>query len=139
MGKMALTENQELLGRDGVHGRDGVAGRDGVTGEKGEQGLPGRDGVAGERGEQGPTGPRSGGVTYVRWGKDTCQIYQEQKEYTKVGLLEVITHTREEVATTSVSLRSPRTLILVLELWMHLTFMGWNIKCLAIYQGETIT
>ena len=29
-------------------------------------------GTKGDTGEQGPPGPRSGGVTYVRWGRTTC-------------------------------------------------------------------
>ena len=29
-------------------------------------------GMAGMKGEQGPPGPKTGGVTYVRWGRTTC-------------------------------------------------------------------
>ena len=60
---------QLLQGRDGRDGRDG---------EPGPRGLPGRDGktgpqgLAGMKGEQGPPGPKSGGITYVRWGRTTC-------------------------------------------------------------------
>ena len=58
-----------LQGRDGRDGRDGepgprgIAGRDGKAGPTGAQGRPG---------SQGLPGPRSGGVTYVRWGRTTC-------------------------------------------------------------------
>ena len=58
-----------------LRGRDG---RDGCDGEPGPRGLPGRDGkngekgVKGEAGAQGLPGPRSGGATYVRWGRSTC-------------------------------------------------------------------
>ena len=43
----------------------------------GPHGLPGRDGknggkgVKGDPGAQGPPGPRSGGATYIRWGRTT--------------------------------------------------------------------
>ena len=49
--------------RDGVPGPRGIPGHDGKTGQKGEIGM---------KGEQGPTGPMTGGVTYVRWGRTTC-------------------------------------------------------------------
>ena len=58
-----------------LRGRDG---RDGRDGEPGPRGLPGRDGKNGEigpagpTGAQGPPGPRSGGATYIRWGRTTC-------------------------------------------------------------------
>ena len=58
-----------------LQGRDG---RDGRDGEPGPRGLPGRDGkngekgVKGELGAQGLPGPRSGGATYVRWGRTIC-------------------------------------------------------------------
>ena len=61
--------NEILRGRDGHDGRDG---------EPGPRGLPGRDGKNGEMGPAGPTGaqgppgPRSGGATYIRWGRTTC-------------------------------------------------------------------
>ena len=60
---------------DILHGRDGRDGRDGLPGPRG---LPGQDGRNGERGPAGPTGaqgppgPRSGGATYIRWGRTTC-------------------------------------------------------------------
>ena len=44
-------------------GPRGLSGRDGKIGPQG---------LAGMKGEQGPPGPRSGGVTYVRWGRTTC-------------------------------------------------------------------
>ena len=50
-------------GRDGVPGPRGVAGRDGKTGTLG---------MKGDTGPQGTPGSRSGGVTYVRWGRTTC-------------------------------------------------------------------
>ena len=58
-----------------LQGRDG---RDGRDGEPGPRGLPGRNGKNGEKGlkggpgAQGLPGPRSGGDTYVRWGRTTC-------------------------------------------------------------------
>ena len=58
-----------IQGRDGQDGRDGEpgprgpAGNNGVNGTKGEIGAPG---------PQGPPGPRSGGATYVRWGRTIC-------------------------------------------------------------------
>jgi len=50
-------------GRDGRDGRDGLPGVQGPAGEKGEPGPTGA---------QGPPGPRSGGATYIRWGRTTC-------------------------------------------------------------------
>ena len=81
--------NFELLrgrdGRDGQHGRDGrdgLPGAQGPQGPKGEpgpaggppgpQGQPGARGATGLKGDIGPAGPRSGGVTYTRWGKSSC-------------------------------------------------------------------
>ena len=52
-----------LRGRDG---RDGLPGRDGEKGAQGEQGP------AGPQGDQGPPGLRNAGVTYIRWGKNSC-------------------------------------------------------------------
>ena len=55
-----------------------MQGRDGRDGQPGPRGLPGRDGNDGEKGmngikgEQGLPGPKSGGVTYVRWGRTNC-------------------------------------------------------------------
>ena len=72
-------------GRDGNHGRDGrdgLPGAQGPPGAKGEpgpasgppgpQGQPGARGATGPQGNVGPAGPRSGGVTYIRWGKSSC-------------------------------------------------------------------
>jgi hypothetical protein len=52
-----------------LQGRDG---RDGLPGPRGPPGLDGDQGEKGERGETGLPGPKSGGVTYTRWGKDNC-------------------------------------------------------------------
>ena len=52
-----------------LQGRDGRDGRDGEPGPRGPQGARGHTGVPGQRGLP---GPRSGGVTYVRWGRTTC-------------------------------------------------------------------
>ena len=49
-----------------LRGRDGRDGRDGEPGPRGEMGP------AGPTGAQGPPGPRSGGATYIRWGRTTC-------------------------------------------------------------------
>ena len=44
-------------------GPRGLTGRDGKTGPQG---------VAGMKGDLGPPAPKTGGVTYVRWGRTTC-------------------------------------------------------------------
>ena len=49
-----------------LRGRDGRDGRDGEPGPRGERGP------AGPTGALGPPGPRSGGATYIRWGRTTC-------------------------------------------------------------------
>ena len=54
---------------DVLHGRDGCDGKDGQDGRDGRDRLPG---VSGPAGAQGPPGPRSGGATYIRWGRTTC-------------------------------------------------------------------
>ena len=69
-------------GRDGQHGRDGMPGAQGPPGPQGEPGPaggpPGSQGQQGAKGPPGPqgpggsAGPRSGGVTYTRWGKSSC-------------------------------------------------------------------
>ena len=81
--------NFELLrGRDGRDGQRGRDGRDGMPGAQGPpgppgelgpaggpqgpQGEPGVRGAPGPQGAVGPAGPRSGGVTYTRWGKSSC-------------------------------------------------------------------
>ena len=53
----------------GPPGPPGPQGGDGQTGPRGENG--GR-GEKGDTGAQGSPGPRSGGVTYIRWGRTTC-------------------------------------------------------------------
>ena len=50
----------------GHDGRDGLPGRDREKGAQGEQGP------TGPQGDQRPPGPRSAGVTYIRWGKNSC-------------------------------------------------------------------
>ena len=60
---------QLLQGRDGRDGRDGEPGPQGVAGRDGKTGP---QGMKGDTGPQGLPGPRSGGVTYVRWGRTTC-------------------------------------------------------------------
>ena len=55
-----------LRGRDGRDGRDGMPGPRGPQGQRGDQGQKGDQGVAG------PSGARSGGVVYTRWGKSIC-------------------------------------------------------------------
>ena len=57
-----------LRGRDGRDGRDGEPGPRGVPGRDGKNGD---QGVKGDTGAQGLPGPRSGGVTYIRWGRTT--------------------------------------------------------------------
>ena len=81
-----------LRGRDGRDGRDGAKGEKGDTpppGHKGEMGPPGPQGLQGPmgisglpglvgekgiRGHPGPKGqgPPTGGTTYIRWGRTTC-------------------------------------------------------------------
>ena len=61
-----------LRGRDGRDGEDGQNGRDGRDGLPGVPGPRGVMGPAGPTGAQGPPGPRSGGATYIRWGRTTC-------------------------------------------------------------------
>ena len=51
----------------GPPGEPGPAG-----GPPGHQGQPGARGTPGPQGDVGPAGPRSGGVTYIRWGKSSC-------------------------------------------------------------------
>ena len=71
-----------LRGRDGPPGRDGRDGAPGpqgppgppgmnvgVPGPQGSRGLPGATGL---QGNVGLPGPKSGGITYTRWGKSTC-------------------------------------------------------------------
>ena len=55
------------IGPQGPRGERGDPG-----GAQGPRGLQGERGVSGPTGLQGPPGPRSGGVTYTRWGKSTC-------------------------------------------------------------------
>ena len=57
----------------------GAAGPRGDKGERGDpggpqgpRGLTGATGAQGPKGPAGPPGSRSGGVTYVRWGKSSC-------------------------------------------------------------------
>ena len=64
----AHSELDILRGRDGRDGRDGVPGPRGLPGTGGSGGK----GVKGDLGAQGPPGPRSGGATYIRWGRTTC-------------------------------------------------------------------
>ena len=65
----AHSELDILRGRDGRDGRDGVPGPRGLPGT---DGFRGEKGVKGDLGAQGPPGPRSGGATYIRWGRTTC-------------------------------------------------------------------
>ena len=65
--RQANSSPQQLWSaRDGRDGLPGLPGRDGLTGPKGDQGFKG------DTGAQGSPGPRSGGVTYIRWGRTTC-------------------------------------------------------------------
>ena len=57
----------------GAQGPPGTPGETGPAGGPPEpQGQPGVRGAPGPQGTIGPTGPRSGGVTYTRWGKSSC-------------------------------------------------------------------
>ena len=64
-------------GRDGAQGPPGPPGSDGLAGRDGRDcgndiaaaGPPGPEGMAGP---PGPVGPRSGGVVYTRWGRNSC-------------------------------------------------------------------
>ena len=63
-----------------LRGRDGSDGAQGPPGPPGRDGLAGRDGrdcgndiaAEGTAGPPGPVGPRSGGVVYTRWGRNSC-------------------------------------------------------------------
>ena len=59
----AQSELNVVCARNGRDGRDGLPGVQGPAGER----RP-----AGATGAQGPPGPRSGGATYIRWGRTTC-------------------------------------------------------------------
>ncbi len=61
-----------LRGRDGPQGTTGAPGKDGREGRDGEKGESGVQGEKGDTGEQGFPGPKSAGVTYIRWGKTSC-------------------------------------------------------------------
>ena len=52
-----------------LRGRDGLPGRDGMRGPSGPPGPQGKEGSA---------GPKSGGATYVRWGKSSCPTSSEE-------------------------------------------------------------
>ena len=62
-------------GSTGPPGNPGPQGQKGDVGDIGPPGLPGAKGEVGETGpagQAGPQGPRSGGATYIRYGKSTC-------------------------------------------------------------------
>ena len=52
-----------------LRGRDGLPGRDGMRGPSGPPGP---------QGKEGSVGPKSGGATYVRWGKSSCPTSSEE-------------------------------------------------------------
>ena len=79
--KIVMVEmgNLEEIISDGHDGMPGAQGPQGLKGEPGPvggppgpQGQPGTRGATGPQGAVGPAGPRSGGVTYTRWGKISC-------------------------------------------------------------------
>ena len=59
-------------GDNGPAGPVGDPGSDGLPGPAGHYGPAGYPGPQGDTGAQGSPGPRSGGVTYIRWGRTTC-------------------------------------------------------------------
>lgn len=59
-------------GDTGSPGPQGPQGAPGDTGPPGPQGAKGASGDTGPVGPAGPPGPRSGGATYVRYGKSSC-------------------------------------------------------------------
>ncbi|KXJ29231.1 Short-chain collagen C4 [Exaiptasia diaphana] len=61
--KVSLSDIHVLEGRDG---------RDGQHGAPGPRGSPGSQGPRGAQGLRGLPGPKSGGVQYIRWGKNSC-------------------------------------------------------------------
>ena len=59
-------------GSTGPPGQKGESGNVGPQGPQGPQGADGAVGAVGPVGPPGPQGPRSGGATYVRYGKSIC-------------------------------------------------------------------
>ncbi|XP_020913293.2 uncharacterized protein LOC110250970 [Exaiptasia diaphana] len=59
-------------GQRGLPGQQGRDGRDGQHGAPGPRGSPGSQGPRGAQGLRGLPGPKSGGVQYIRWGKNSC-------------------------------------------------------------------
>lgn len=65
-----------LPGRDGRDGRQGLPGAQGPPGPKGDNGpygKLGRQGDPGPKGQKGQEGQGRSGVSYVRWGRTSCE------------------------------------------------------------------
>ena len=60
------------IGEHGADGQPGPKGDRGPIGDTGPSGPAGPVGDDGAVGPAGPPGPKSGGATYVRWGKSSC-------------------------------------------------------------------
>ena len=72
VGPPGLTGTTGVPGPRGLPGTTGLTGATGAPGPRGLAGLTGLTGATGANGPAGPPGPKSGGVTYVRWGKSSC-------------------------------------------------------------------
>ena len=49
-----------------------------MSGPPCRDGMRGPPGPPGTQGEKGSTGPKSGGATYIRWGKSSCPTSSEE-------------------------------------------------------------
>ena len=71
-GQPGLAGPQGEQGLDGAPGRPGDDGAPGDRGPAGDPGPAGDSGTPGPQGHPGEPGMDGGGVTYIRWGKQTC-------------------------------------------------------------------
>ena len=116
-----------------LRGRDGRDGRDGEPGPRG-LGKNGERGEKGDTGAQGSPGSRSGGVTYIRWGRTTCPdtegtelVSLEEPQEATIRILVV-------AVTTSASQKSQKISILVQELLTFHLYTELSMKCMVTYR-----